>query len=93
MPLAGFRGRYLDIRNINGANGEVHLADSVAASNTPSEASRDGFIDIKGERFYKIGDLQKMAPFFISLISNNDHWLFASSNGGLAIFSIGKDLA
>ena len=41
------------------------------------------FIDLGAERYYKIGNVDHMPPFFISLVSSDDHWLFASSNGGL----------
>ena len=41
------------------------------------------FIDLNGERFYAIRNVQKMPPFFISVVSNLDHWLFISSTGGL----------
>jgi len=47
--------------------------------------------DIKGalvsfdnEIYYKISNSDQMRPFFISLISNSDHWMFISSNGGLS---------
>lgn len=48
-----------------------------------NNAITGGFIDRQGERFYAIHNVDKMPPFFISLISDNDHWFFASSNGGL----------
>jgi len=41
------------------------------------------FIDFAGERHYVIHNVDRMAPFFMSLISSSDHWLFASSTGGL----------
>lgn len=41
------------------------------------------FVDFAGERFYQIGNVDAMSPFFISLVSSADHWLFCSSNGGL----------
>ena len=41
------------------------------------------FTEIAGERYYAIHNVDKMEPFFISVISNNDHWLFVSSSGGL----------
>ncbi len=44
---------------------------------------RGEFIDLDAERYYKIGNVDKMPPFFISLVSSDDHWLFASSTGGL----------
>ena len=42
-----------------------------------------GFETVSGERWYAIRNVDKMAPFFISVISNVDHWLFVSSTGGL----------
>ena len=39
---------------------------------------------IEGEVYYKILNSNKMRPFFISLVSNSDHWMFISSNGGLS---------
>ena len=41
------------------------------------------FIDLAGERFYAIHNVDRMAPFFVSVISNVDHWLFVSSTGGM----------
>jgi hypothetical protein len=41
------------------------------------------FIDLAGERYYVIHNVDKIAPFFISVISDSDHWLFVSSTGGL----------
>ena len=41
------------------------------------------FLDLAGERYYVIRNVERMEPFFISVISAHDHWLFASSKGGL----------
>ena len=41
------------------------------------------FLDFAGERYYVIRNVEQMASFFISLVSADDHWLFASSTGGL----------
>jgi hypothetical protein len=46
--------------------------------------ARGEFVDLAGERYYAIRDVDKMSPFFISVVSNDDHWLFASSTGGLS---------
>ncbi len=51
------------------------------------------FIDIDGERYYEIRNVDEMDPFFISLISNSDHWLFASSNGALTAGRVSPDTA
>ena len=36
-----------------------------------------------GEDWYVIDDAQALPPFLVSLVSDSDHWLFASSNGAL----------
>jgi hypothetical protein len=41
------------------------------------------FVTIEGERFYEIMHFDEMQPFFISLASDSDLWLYISSNGGL----------
>jgi hypothetical protein len=40
-------------------------------------------VEIDGETFYKISNVDAMRPFFMSLVSNSNHWLFISSIGGL----------
>jgi len=50
-------------------------------------------MDMAGERFYAIRNVDKMDPFFISVISNVDHWLFVSSNGGLTAGRVSPDTA
>ncbi|MFU8896763.1 MAG: hypothetical protein ACNA8J_10280 [Gammaproteobacteria bacterium] len=44
---------------------------------------RGQFVDLAGERYYVIRNVDKMPPFFTTLVSSDDHWLFASSTGGL----------
>ncbi len=51
------------------------------------------FIDLAGERFYAIHNADKMAPFFISVISDSDHWLFVSSTGGLTAGRVSPETA
>ena len=41
------------------------------------------YIDIQGERFYCISNYNHMQPFFISLASDTDLWMYISSTGGL----------
>ncbi len=41
------------------------------------------FVELDGETFYKIGRCDRLPPFFMSMVSDGDHWLFASSNGAL----------
>lgn len=40
-------------------------------------------VQIEGENFYKISNSDAMRPFFMSIVSDSNHWMFISSNGGL----------
>ncbi|CAH6823101.1 conserved hypothetical protein [Vibrio chagasii] len=42
------------------------------------------FVDLDGERYYQISNVDQMTPFFISVVSSSDHWLFISSTGSLS---------
>ncbi|MBK8899760.1 MAG: hypothetical protein IPM53_01130 [Anaerolineaceae bacterium] len=41
------------------------------------------FVQLMGETFYQIAHYDQMPPFFMSLVSSADHWLFIASTGGL----------
>jgi hypothetical protein len=41
-------------------------------------------VEIANETFYKISDVDSMRPFFMSIVSNSNHWLFVGSNGGIS---------
>ncbi len=51
------------------------------------------FVTLNNERFYAIKNSDKMAPFFISVVSNSDHWLFISSNGALTAGRVSPETA
>jgi hypothetical protein len=51
------------------------------------------FLTLAGERYYAIRNVDQMAPFFISVVSNSDHWLFISSTGGLTAGRVSPDTA
>lgn len=41
-------------------------------------------LDINGEMFFQITNNDEMRPFFMSIVSDSNHWMFISSNGGLS---------
>ena len=47
-------------------------------------AGQGDFLEFAGERYYVIRDMDQMPSFFVSVVSADDHWLFASSLGGLS---------
>ena len=40
-------------------------------------------VQMDGENFYKISNSDTLRPFFMSIVSDSNHWMFISSNGGL----------
>ena len=45
------------------------------------------------EIFYKIENVEAMPPFFMSIVSNSNHWMFIASNGGLTAGRKNSDIA
>ncbi|MGB5721050.1 MAG: hypothetical protein WBM34_10170 [Woeseiaceae bacterium] len=62
-------------------------------SHSNDNAVSGEFIDMAGERYYAIRNADKIEPFFISVISDTDHWLFISSTGGLTAGRVSPDTA
>jgi hypothetical protein len=50
-------------------------------------------VELEGEKYYKIENHDTMRPFFMSIVSDSDHWLFISSNGGLTAGRKNADFA
>ena len=48
----------------------------------PDEVDGD-FTLIEGEQFYRIRNYPQIRPFFMTLVSSSDQWLFIGSNGGM----------
>jgi hypothetical protein len=57
------------------------------------KAVQGQFITIDGEDFYEIRNYDSMLPFFMTLASDADHWMFISSTGGLSAGRIGPEHA
>ena len=62
-------------KNIYLGNGKV---------NFPKGNSDLSQVIIDNETFYKITNVNQMRPFFMSIVSDSNHWMFISSNGGLS---------
>ncbi|MFL1010553.1 hypothetical protein [Flavisericum labens] len=45
--------------------------------------TKGGLVDFENEDYYKIENSDAMRPFFMSIVSDSNHWMFVSSNGGL----------
>jgi hypothetical protein len=62
---------------------QTHLEPSISGE----------FVTINNERYYAIKNVDQMDPFFVSVISNSDHWLFISSSGALTAGRVSPDTA
>lgn len=51
------------------------------------------YVYLLGEEYYRIAHVDQMPPFFMSLVSGADHWLFIASNGGLTAGRANADSA
>lgn len=52
----------------------------ISSLNTKSDLD---YVEINREFYYKIRNSDAMRPFFMSIVSDSNHWMFISSNGGL----------
>ena len=49
-----------------------------------SKEIKGKLISFDNENYYKIANSDRMRPFFMSIVSDSNHWMFISSNGGLS---------
>jgi hypothetical protein len=61
---------------------ELYLGDNLVNSSDLEISGNE--VVINNENFYKISNVNKMRPFFMSIVSAYDHWLFISSTGALS---------
>ena len=62
-------------------NNTIHLGNGKIQFSTPDTNLEE--VKINNENFYKITNVNTMRPFFMSIVSNSNHWMFVASNGGL----------
>ena len=60
---------------------------------TSTTATSGEEVTIGGETYYKISTVDRMRPFFMSIVSHSDHWMFLASNGGLSAGRVNSDFA
>jgi hypothetical protein len=62
-------------------NKEIYIGETKLQTSTQSVAG--AFTEIEGEDFYVIKNYDLMHPFFMTIVSDSDHWMYLSSNGSL----------
>ncbi len=63
-------------------NKEIYLGN--AQVNYKRAKVEGRLVEIECEKFYKICNSNLMPDFFMTIVSNSDHWMFISSNGSLS---------
>lgn len=61
---------------------KIYLGDTYLDCNEPQV--KGGFVEMDGEKFYKITNYHQMPDFFMTIVSDSDHWNYISSNGSLS---------
>ncbi|MBN2806374.1 MAG: hypothetical protein JXR22_06920 [Prolixibacteraceae bacterium] len=70
---------------------EIHIGNTrILQSDKPVQGK---WIDREGEAFYVISHFDEMPPFFLSIVSHSDHWMYLSSNGSLTAGRTNPELA
>ncbi|WP_405564814.1 hypothetical protein [Polaribacter sp. Asnod6-C07] len=59
----------------------VSYKDNV--NSNPNTAITGELVTLENESYYKISNSHTMRPFFMTIVSDSNHWMFISSNGGL----------
>lgn len=52
-------------------------------SKEDSKAVRLDKVEVEGEVFFKMSNHDLIRPFFMNIVSDSNHWMFLSSNGGI----------
>ncbi|WP_231631452.1 hypothetical protein [Halolactibacillus sp. JCM 19043] len=60
---------------------DLYLGTSFLYQNSKAVSLK--MMTLNNETFFKIEHVNQMTPFFMTVVSDTDHWLFVSSTGGL----------
>ena len=69
----------------------VYIGDTV--DHTRGELVEGEYVTCMGAEYYCIKNYDVLPPFFMSIVSDADHWLYISSTGGLSAGRINPDSA
>ncbi|MCR9016620.1 hypothetical protein [Aquiflexum gelatinilyticum] len=57
------------------------------------EKSELRMVEVDNQTYFQILNVDQMRPFFMSIVSSSNHWLFISSNGGISAGRKNSDFA
>lgn len=61
---------------------DVYIGNNINSSFKQNDV-KGNFIKIDNESYYMISNVNEMPTFFMSIVSDSNHWMFISSNGGI----------
>lgn len=61
-------------QNFKVANSEMKIS---------GERVKGSFVKLGKQLYYKVANVDQMPPFFMSIVSHDEHWMFIGSNGAL----------
>ena len=73
------------------ADREIYLGGTSRRPKT--DKVHGSYVEIDGENFYRIGGYDQMDDFFISVVSDSNHWMFISTRGGLTAGRVNSESA
>ena len=68
---------------------QIHVGQQLQQTNNVEVGGN--YVNIEGETFYQIENYDQMKDFFISVVSDSDHWMFISTRGGLTAGRINSE--
>ncbi len=63
------------------SNRAIHIGNQVRQNN--EDCVSGSYVHLHGEQYYCIENFDRMDDFFVSLVSDSNHWIFISTLGGL----------
>jgi hypothetical protein len=70
---------------------QIHLGQQLRQTSNIEVGGQ--YVSIEGETYYQIKNYDQMKDFFISVVSDSDHWMFISTRGGLSAGRINSENA
>ena len=70
---------------------QIHLGQQIRQTSNIEIGGK--YVNIEGETYYQIKNYDQMKDFFISVVSDSDHWMFISTRGGLSAGRINSENA
>ena len=73
------------------SNRAIHIGHQVRKKN--EDCVSGSYVHLHGEQYYCIENFDRMDDFFVSLVSDSNHWMFISTLGGLTAGRVNAESA